>query len=108
RELECGYREKRLPRKAGRDRLGNLHKCQSRGMRAKELLDGIRMRPRGVGGHQCLEELHEPLCGARRDPVDRMTDDVGVNMLAEVEANPKAARAGPLRVVVGNGRNSRK
>jgi hypothetical protein len=37
-----------------------------------------------------------------------MTDDVGVNMLAEVEANRKPARAGALRVVVGNARNSRK
>jgi hypothetical protein len=35
-----------------------------------------------------------------------MTDDVGVNMLAKVEANRKPSRAGTLRVVVGNGRNS--
>jgi hypothetical protein len=37
-----------------------------------------------------------------------MTDDVGVNMLAEVEANRKPAWAGALRVVIGNGRNPAK
>jgi hypothetical protein len=37
-----------------------------------------------------------------------MTDDVGVNMLAKVEADRKAARARTLRVVVGHRRNSRK
>src|SRR5438477_10313647 len=36
-----------------------------------------------------------------------MSNDVGVNMLGEVEANRKPARAGPLRVVIGNTRNSR-
>jgi len=37
-----------------------------------------------------------------------MSDDVGVNMLGEMEADRKAARAGTLRVVVGNGRDPRK
>src|SRR5271155_2239228 len=95
-KLECGYREERLPRKAGRDRLGNLHKCHRRGMRAEELLDAIRVRPGSVGGNQCVEELEESFRGARREVVDRMTDDVGVSMLAEVEANCKPARAGTL------------
>jgi hypothetical protein len=31
-----------------------------------------------------------------------MPDDVGVDMLGKVEANRKAARAGTLRVVIGN------
>jgi hypothetical protein len=35
-----------------------------------------------------------------------MTNDVGVDMLAEVKANRKAARASTLRVIVGNGRDS--
>jgi hypothetical protein len=77
-------------------------------MRAKELLDRIRVRPGRVGGNQCVEELEEPLRGARREGVDRMTDDVGVNMLGKVEANRKASRAGPLRIVIGNGRDSAK
>jgi acetylglutamate kinase len=76
-------------------------------MRAKELLDGIRVRSGRVGRNQRIEELQEPFRGARREAVDRMTDDVGMNMLAKVEANRKAARAGTLRVVVGDGRNSR-
>jgi hypothetical protein len=77
-------------------------------MRAEELLDGIRVRPGSVGGNQRIEELQESFRGARWEVVDRMTDDVGVNMFAEMEANRKAARAGTLRVVIGNGRNSRK
>jgi hypothetical protein len=64
--------------------------------------------PRRVGGDQCIKKLHESLRGARREAVDRMTDHVGVNMLAEVETNRKPARVGALRVVVGHGRNSRK
>jgi hypothetical protein len=77
-------------------------------MRTKELLDGIGVRPGGVGGNQCIKKLHESFRGGHREGVDRMTDDVGVNMLGEVEANRKATRPGALRVVVGNRRNSRK
>jgi hypothetical protein len=77
-------------------------------MCAKELLDRIRVRPLGVGGDHRIEELDEPLGGADREVVDRVTDDVGVDVFAEVKANRKAARTGTLRVVVGNGRNSRK
>ena len=74
-------------------------------MRLEELLDCIRVRPGGIGGDQGFKELNEPLGGACRESIDRMTDDVGVNMLAKVEANRKAARAGTLRVVIGNGRD---
>src|SRR5215471_1585685 len=52
-KLECGYREKRLPRKARRNRFGDLYKFQSSGMRTKEPLDGIGVRPDGIGGDQC-------------------------------------------------------
>src|SRR6516225_9394621 len=98
---ECGYREERLLCKAGRYWLGNLHKCQSRGMRTEELLDGIRVRPFRVGGNHGIQELHESLGGAHREIVDRMTDDVGVDMLGEMEADRKTAWARALRVVVG-------
>jgi hypothetical protein len=64
-------------------------------MRAKKLLDGVRVRPGGVDGNHGIEKLDEPLGGARREIVDRMTDDVGVNMFAEVKANRKAVRAAP-------------
>jgi hypothetical protein len=37
-----------------------------------------------------------------------MTDDVGVDMLGKMKANRNAAWAGALRIVVGNGRHSRK
>jgi hypothetical protein len=77
-------------------------------MRAKELLDCIRVRTRRVGRNQCIEELQQPFHRARRKVVDRMPDDVGVNVLAKVKAHRNAARTGTLRVVVGNGRNSRK
>jgi hypothetical protein len=71
-------------------------------MRAEKLLDGIRMRACQVGGNQRIEELLEPLCGARWKVVDRMRDDVGVNVLGELEANRKTAGAGALRIIIGN------
>jgi hypothetical protein len=75
-------------------------------MSCKKLFNGIRVRPCRVGGDWRIEELKEALRGARREVVDRMSDDVGVNMLAKVEANRKPARAGALRVVVANARDS--
>jgi hypothetical protein len=77
-------------------------------MGAKKLLDGVRVRPFGVCGDHRAQEFDKPLGGAHREIVDRMTYDVGVNMLAKVKANRKAARARTLRIVVGNSRNSRK
>ena len=77
-------------------------------MRAEEPLDGVRVRPGGIGGDQCVKELEEPLGGARREGVDRMADDVGVDVLAKVEANGKTAGARTLRIVVGNAGNSGK
>jgi hypothetical protein len=77
-------------------------------MGAKKLLDGVRVPPFGVGGNHGIEKLDEPLAGARREIVDRMTDNVGVNMFAEVKAHRKSVRDGALRVVVGNGRDSGK
>jgi hypothetical protein len=77
-------------------------------MRAKELLDGVRERPRRVGRSRCIKEIQQPLHSACRKVVDRMTDDVGVNMLAKVEAHRKIARARTLRIIVGDNRNSRK
>jgi len=74
-------------------------------MRGKELLERVRVRPGRVGGDHRTQELHEFLSGAHREAVDGMSDDIGVDMLAQVKAHCKAARAGTLRVVVGNGRD---
>src|SRR5208283_4467157 len=86
-KLECGYREKRLLRKAGRNRLGSLHKFQSRGMGFQEPLNGIRVRPRRIRGNQRLEEVQEFCRRARGEGVNRMGDDVGMNMFGKVKAN---------------------
>src|SRR5215469_7811282 len=77
-------------------------------MCAEELLDGVGVRPCRVRGNHCTEELHEPLRGAHGERVNRMPDNVDVDMLSKVEANRKAARPGTLRVVVGNAWYSRK
>src|SRR5215471_19067342 len=105
---EGGDREKRLAGKAGRNGLRDLNKSHRRGMRGKELLDGVRVRPGRVGGNHCIQKLDERLGGAHREVVDRMTDDVGVDMLGKVKANREAARAGTLRIVVGNRRDTGK
>ena len=78
-------------------------------MRTEELLDGRSgCGPGGTRSRSApLRNLHEALRRACREAVDRMRDDVGMNMLGEMEANRKTARARTLRVVVGNGRNAR-
>ena len=63
--------------------------------------------PAGSVAINALRNSRSP-SAVRWEVVDRMTDVVGVNMLAEVEANRKVPRAGALRVVVGNVRNPRK
>ena len=57
--------------------------------------------PAGSVAINGIEELDESFGGAHREVVDRMTDDVGVDMLGKVKADRKAARARTLRVVVG-------
>src|SRR6185369_4360249 len=86
-EPESRYREKRLLPKARRNRLGSLHKRQSRRMLAKELLNGVRVRPSPIGGNQRIEKLQESFRSARGEGVDRMSDDVRMNMLGKVEAD---------------------
>src|ERR1700733_6731061 len=76
-------------------------------MHAKELLDRVRVRSRGIGGDQRVEKLQELFHSSRREGVDRMSDDIRMNMVGKMEANGATARAGTLRVVIGNGRNSR-
>jgi hypothetical protein len=75
-------------------------------MRAQELLNGVRVGPRGIGGDQRIEEFQEPFRGARWEGVDRMSDNIRMNMLGKVEADGTTARAGTLRIVIGNGRNA--
>src|SRR5580765_6207887 len=103
---ECRYREKRLLPKARRDRLGSLHKRQCSRMRAKELLNGVGVRPRRIGGNQRIDEVQKFLCSTSGEGVDRMSDDVCMNMLVKVEADSASARARTL-IVIGNGWNSR-
>ena len=67
----------------------------------------FRVWPSRIGSDHRIEELDEPLGSARRERIDRLTDDVGVNMRPKVEANCKAARGRMLRVIVSNGRDSR-
>src|ERR1700739_3022756 len=79
-KLEGGDREKRLPGIARRNGFRNLDKPNRRWMGGKELPDGIRVRPGRVGGAHRIQELHESFRGARREAVDRVTDDVGMDM----------------------------
>ena len=66
----------------------------------------------GVGAPGPLEaaanELQELLPGPRRKPVMRVGYDVGVNMIAQVEPHSHRLRAGPVRVVIGDCRNTRR
>jgi hypothetical protein len=76
-------------------------------MGAEELLDGVGMRAGGVGGDECVEEVHKAFGGARGEVVDGVGDDVGMDVLVEVEADSAAARACVLRIVVGDSRDAK-
>ena len=54
-----------------------------------------------IGRDESVEESKEVLGGARGKGVDRMGDDVGVDVFVEVEADGTAARACVLLIVVG-------
>ena len=70
-------------------------------MRAKELLNGVRVRPGRIGGDQRIEKVQESFRSARGESVDRMSDDVRMNMLGKVEADRATARARALRSLSG-------
>jgi hypothetical protein len=76
-------------------------------MFAQELLDGIRVWPRRIGGKQRVEEIQKFFRRARWEGVDRMSHDISMTMLGKVEADRATARARTLGIVIGNGRNSR-
>ena len=70
-------------------------------MGAEELLDGVGVRSCRVGGDEGVEEVEEPFGGARGEGVDGVGDDVGVDVLVEVEADGAATRTCVLLIVVG-------
>lgn len=100
-ELEGGDGEERFLRKAGGDGLGSLDKGESRRMCAEELLDGVGVGPGKVGGDERVEEVEEALRGVRGEGVDGVGDDVGVDVLGEVEADGAATGAGVLVGMLG-------
>ena len=104
-ELEGRDREERLPGEAGRDRLGRLDEPLGAGVRGEESPErlGLARPERGRGA----EELQELLAGADGEAVGGVGDDVRVGVVGQVEANGDPARAGSLRVVVGDRRHAR-
>ena len=57
----------------------------------------LTMPSGGISGNQCIEKIQQSLRGAHRNGVDRLSDNVRMNMLGKVEANRKPARPGALR-----------
>jgi hypothetical protein len=99
-EFEGRDGEECLARKAGRDRLGGFDEAFGVGVRREERPKRLGFaRPESGRGTQELQEL---LAGADRKAVRGMGDNVGVDMIGEMEANGDAARAGVCRVVVGD------
>src|ERR1700677_3805066 len=70
-------------------------------MAAEVLLDGVWVRALEIRGYERVEELDKSLGGARGEAIDRVRDDVGVDVFIEVEADSAAARA-CIGIVVGN------
>src|SRR5262249_55166893 len=85
-------------------RFRRLDKFKRRGMGTKKLLDrrGLgRARPAGVSR---AKKFHELLGGPYGKSVDRVSDDVRVNVVGQMKADGNTARA-CLRTVVGHGGN---
>src|SRR5262249_6414238 len=83
-ELEGRDGEERLPREAGGDRLGRLDKAPGAGVRREERPECLWFaRPESSRRAQKLQEL---LAGADRKAVRGMGDDVGVDVIGEMEA----------------------
>ena len=74
-------------------------------MRGKKLLDRLGRGDIGTAGSGGLQELEKLVAVAGREPVGGMGDDVGMNVLGEVEADGEAAWIG-LRRVVRDGRKA--
>ena len=77
-------------------------------MGGQERHDGRRSGGTRSARGDRANELQELLPGPCRKPVMRVGDDVGVNMIAQVEPHSDRLRAGPVRVVVGDCRNPRR
>ena len=84
------HSEIRLPREARRGRL-RLQERPCRGSIADEGVDGRRGRLGRGGGCQRTQELDELLPRAHGKAVLRVGDDVGMNVLGQLEANGHAA-----------------
>jgi hypothetical protein len=99
-ELEGGHGEKRFPREARRNRLGRFGETPGIGVCREEGSQGLGFARSGRG--HGAQELQELLTRADRETVGRVGNDVGVDMIGEMEADSDPARAGPCRVVVGD------
>ena len=108
RELERGDGEVRLPGEARRDWLRGLDESLRRRVGGQERHDGRRSRAARPARSRRSEKFQELLPGPDRKPVERMGDDVRVDVFGQVEPDGHPLRAGPHRVVVGDARNPRR
>src|SRR5262249_39317768 len=98
-ELERRDREECLAREASWDRLGGFDKPLRVGMGGEERSERL-----GLAGSEVFyrtEKLQKLLAGADREAIGGVHDDVGVVVLAQMEADCHSPRPG-LRVVVGD------
>jgi hypothetical protein len=93
-EVKCGDGEVGVAREAGGEGLGCLDEAERGGMCAEKFLDGFRRGDFGSAGGGCAEEVEELVAVACREAVGGVSDDVGVNVVGQVEANGEAARVG--------------
>ena len=74
-------------------------------MRAKEGFEGRALQVGRVAGREGAEELEELIAGVGGEAVGGVGDDVGVDMLGELEADREAAWAG-VGIVVRDERDT--
>src|SRR5262249_54929269 len=91
-----------LAGEAGGDRRGSLYEGERGWALGNEDLDWRGFGDAGAAGGNGVEEFDELFGGANGKFVDGVGDDVGVNVVGEIEANGAAARAGAFGSEVRN------
>jgi hypothetical protein len=85
------------------DRLGRFDKPFCVRVRGEERSE--RLGPARREGRRGAGQRQELFTGADREAVGGMGDNVGVDVVGQVEADSYPPEAGPFRVVVGDGRH---
>lgn len=107
-EFEGTHGKERFTSEAAGNWLRSLYKLQRLWIRGQELLNRVGVRFGRITGRDRAKEFQEFLGSAGREAIDRVGDDIGMDMFAKIESYGATARAGDFGVVVRDLGDSRK